>query len=397
MAYGGRDGGKSWQFARTLLVMAAQKPLRVLCAREVQRSIRDSVYKLLVDQIETLGLSDCYEVLSNEIRGLNGSIFLFSGLSDQTSASLKSFESIDVCWLEEAQTISKASLRVLIPTIRKMGSEIWLTFNPSMDTDEVYRRFVTDTPSDCVLMQVNYTDNPWASKALESERERLLASDPDEFNHVWLGHCKAAVEGAIYYREVSALRAQNRLCNVPYDPMLRVHVVVDLGFNDYMALILCQRLGSELRIIRYIEDRQRFIPSYSQELRELGLNWGTLWLPHDGKQNHVTGESAEAQFRKLGWQVEIVDDIGIEQGIRKAREVFPRVVIDKTNASELLNRLGRYRRRVMSDGQATTARHDDASHGSDGFRYACIVAEQMMNEGSGVDPREFYSAFRRHG
>lgn len=397
VCYGGRDGGKSWNIARTLLVMGVQRKILVLCAREVQRSIKDSVYKLLTDQILSLGLGDYYEVQSQVIRGMNGTEFLFTGLSDQTVSSLKSYEGVDICWIEEAQTISKQSLKVLIPTIRKVGSEIWISFNPGMDTDEVYKRFVTDTPDECVLMRVNWYDNPWASEVLANERARLKETDPDEYAHVWEGACQPAVAGAIYYREVSALRNGGRLCNVPYDPMLRVHVVVDLGFNDYMALILVQRNGSELRVIRYIEDRQRFIPSYSQELRELGLNWGTLWLPHDGRQNHVTGESAEAQFKALGWHVEIVDDIGIEQGIRKVREVFPRVYIDKTNAGELLSRLGRYRRRVGSDGQASSPRHDDDSHGADGFRYVCVSASQFMNDGGAESADEFYAAFRRGG
>jgi phage terminase large subunit len=99
--------------------------------------------------------------------------------------------------------------------------------------------------------------------------------------------------------------------------MLKVHVVCDLGFNDYMSLLLVQRLASEIRVIRYIEDRQRYIPSYSQELRDLSLNYGKLYLPHDGKARHLTGSSAEEQFQKLGWEVEIVPDVGVEQGIRK--------------------------------------------------------------------------------
>jgi phage terminase large subunit len=173
--------------------------------------------------------------------------------------------------------------------------------------------------------------------------------------------------------------------------MLKVHVVCDLGFNDYMSLVLCQRLGSEIRVIRYIEDRMRYIPSYHQELTDLKLNYGKLFLPHDGRAKHVTGSSAEEQFRSLGWDVEIVPDIGIEQGIRKVREVFPRVVMDRTNASELLNRLGRYRRRVNSEGQASTPVHDDESHGADGFRYVAIVADQMTNEKQ-TDASSFYRA-----
>jgi phage terminase large subunit len=162
--------------------------------------------------------------------------------------------------------------------------------------------------------------------------------------------------------------------------MLKVHVVCDLGFNDYMSLLLVQRLASEIRVIRYIEDRQRFIPSYSQELRDLNLNYGTMYLPHDGKQTRVTSTSAEDQFQRLGWKTQIVENLEVEQGIRKTREVFPRLYIDRTNASELLNRLGRYRRRVNGSGQAGRPLHDDESHGADGTRYLAIVADQMEND-----------------
>jgi len=390
--YGGRDGSKSWSVGRSLLILGSEKPLRIGCFREVQKSIRDSVHKLLSDQIEALGLSSFYEVLQNEIRGINGTEFSFSGLSSQTRDSIKSYEGLDIAWVEEAQSVSKRSWDILIPTIRAVGSEIWATFNPDMDTDNTYQRFVVNPPSDAKVVKINYYDNPWRSRVLDAERETMKAESPDDFEHIYLGECRPAIDGAIYYNEVSKLRSTNRLCNVPYDPMLKVHVITDLGFNDYMSLILAQRLGSEIRIIRYIEDRQRYIPSYSQELKDLGLNYGKLYLPHDGRAKHVTGSSAQEQFEALGWDVEIVESIGIEQGIRKAREVFERVIIDKENASELLNRLGRYRRRVNAEGQGSTPIHDDESHGADGFRYLSIVADQLTNEDAVIsDP---YAAFR---
>ena len=396
--FGGRDGAKSHSIARALLLQGADRQLRIGCFREVQKSIRDSVHKLLSDQIELLGLADVYEVLQNEIRGLNGTEFTFSGLSLQTRDSIKSFEGLDIAWVEEAQSVVKRSWDILIPTIRKPGSELWVSFNPDMDTDDTYRRFVTNPPENAIVVHANYTDNPWKSQVLDAERERMRVQSPEDFAHIYLGQCRPAVEGAIYYNEVSALRASNRLCNVPYDPMLKVHVVTDLGFNDYMSLLLCQRLGSEIRIIRYIEDRQRYIPSYSQEMKDLKLNYGTLYLPHDGRAKHVTGASAQEQFEALGWKVEIVPDVGIEQGIRKAREIFPRVTIDKANASELVNRLGRYRRRVNAEGQGSTPLHDDESHGADGFRYVAIVADQFSNDThSATDAlAEYNSAFRRY-
>lgn len=394
VAYGGRDGAKSWSFARALLILGSLRPLRIGCFREVQKSIQDSVYKLLCDQIETMGLSQCYDVLKTEIRGKNGTEILFSGLSTQTRDSIKSFEGLDIAWVEEAQSVSKGSWEILEPTIRANGSEIWASFNPMMDTDATYKMLVLDDQPDSKVIKINWTDNPWRSRVLDAAREKMQRDDPDTFAHIYGGECRPAVLGAIYYKEVSQLRSSGRLCNVPYDPMLKVHVITDLGFNDYMSLILVQRLASEIRIIKYIEDRQRYIPSYSQELCELKLNYGKLYLPHDGKAKHLTGASAEEQFRALGWDVEIVPEIGVEQGIRKTREVFGRFYIDKNQASELVNRLGRYRRRVNNDGQASTPMHDDESHGADGTRYLSVVADQLTNEKQ-ADAGSFYGAQRR--
>lgn len=380
VAYGGRDGGKSWGFARALLLEGAAKPLAIGCFREIQKSIKDSVHQLLANQIEELGLSGFYDIKRDEIVGDNGTYFRFAGLSAQTRDSIKSFEGLDRAWVEEAQSVSKRSWDILEPTIRAPGSEIWVSFNPEMDTDETWKRFVANPSSEVVSVRINWNDNPWRSKVLDAARERMQREAPEDYAHIYGGQCRPAVEGAIYYKEVSDLRSSGRLCPVPYDPMLKVHVVCDLGYNDYMSLILVQRLGSEIRIIRYIEDRQRFIPSYSQELRDLHLNWGKLYLPHDGRATHVTGPSAEKQFRDLGWSVEIVPNLHVEQGIRKTREVFPRFYVDSTYAGHLLNRLGRYRRHVNAEGQASTPVHDDESHGADGTRYLAIVADRMSND-----------------
>jgi phage terminase large subunit len=394
--YGGRDSAKSWSIARMLLARGRAKPERILCTREIQKSIAESVHQLLKDQVVELGLEDFYDVQQNYIRGENGTQISFHGLSGQTATSIKSFEGTTLCWVEEAQTISKRSWDLLEPTIRAPGSEIWVSFNPDMDTDETYKRFVVKSPPESIVTKMNWQDNPWRSTVLDAAREKMRLESPDDYSHIYEGNCRPAVEGAIYYNEVSKLRSEGRLCNVPYDPMLKVHVITDLGFNDYMSLLLVQRLASEVRIIRYIEDRMRYIPSYHQELADLKLNYGKLYLPHDGKAKHVTGSSAEEQFRALGWEVEIVPDIGIEQGIRKTREVFPRFYFDKTHASELLNRLGRYRRRVNADGQASTPMHDDESHGADGTRYLAIVADQLTNTNNVIaDP---YAGFaRKHG
>lgn len=132
VAFGGRGSGKSWAFARALLVQGAQQPLRILCSREVQKSIKESVKRLLDDQIQDMGLGGFYQSLETEIRGANGTLIAFAGLASHTVESVKSYEGFDRVWLEEAQTISKKSLDILTPTIRKPGSEIWITFNLSL-------------------------------------------------------------------------------------------------------------------------------------------------------------------------------------------------------------------------------------------------------------------------
>lgn len=386
--YGGRDSAKSWSVARYLILEGAERPIFVGCFREVQSSMRDSVYLLLCNQISELGLSDFYQIQHDGILAPNGTVFRFAGLSRMTRDSIKSYEGLDYAWVEEAHSVSARSWDILEPTVRKKGSQIIVTFNPELDTDDTYQRFVVNKTDEMSVTKVSFEDNPWRSEVLDKAREAMRINDPDKYRHVYLGECLAAMDGAIYAQEVSALRAANRLCNVPYDRMLKAHVIVDLGFNDCMSLLVAQRRASEIRVIRYIEDRFRFIPSYSEELKGLALNWGKVWLPHDGYATSVNGPSAERQFKDLGWQVERVPDIGLEQGIRKTREVFPRIWVDKDSASEpskttgatLVNRLARYRRRVNKDGQGSTPLHDDNSHGADGFRYLAVVADQLMNE-----------------
>ena len=212
VARGGRGSGKSWGFARALLLRCADRQTRVLCTREIQKSIQQSVHQLLSDQIEAMGLAGLFEVLHTEIRGPHGSCFYFSGLSDITAATLKSFEGIDVVWCEEAQSISDKSWKTLIPTIRKDGSEIWVTYNPELDSDPTHNRFVVSPPPDCVSVLMNYNDNPYFPKVLEAERAHAEATMKAEYyRHTWLGECKPAVEGAIYFDAMSQSMAAGRI------------------------------------------------------------------------------------------------------------------------------------------------------------------------------------------
>jgi phage terminase large subunit len=388
-AKGGRGSAKSWSFARALLVLASARKLRILCTREVQKSIKQSVHKLLKDQIEAMGLTSFYRVLENEIRGSNGSEFSFSGLSDQTVDSIKSFEGCDIVWVEEAQSVSKRSWSVLIPTIRKDGSEIWISFNPELETDETYDRFITNQPADAIIVEMNYTDNPWFPEVLEKERLHAKATLPKtEYENIWEGKCMPAVQGAIYYDEIAAAEADGRLCNVPHDPKLKVQVVFDLGWNDAMSISLVQKNGSSLGVIENIEDSHKTLAHYSALLKEKKYNWGKVYLPHDGRhKDYRTGKSAEDIMKGLGWDVEITPNISIEEGIRLVRMTFPRLYMDKTKAARLIQCAKRYRRSInQQTNEPGAPLHDEWSHGADNLRYIAVNAESMTNEDWGRLP-----------
>lgn len=380
--YGGRGGAKSWGVARALLGLGNEKPLRILCAREIQRTISDSVHRLLADQIAEMGLEDFYQILEAEIRGQNGTLFTFAGLRQQDIGKIKSFEGVDICWVEEAQTVTKKSWEVLIPTIRKPDSEIWLTFNPELDTDETYVRFVVNPPPGAVLININYRDNPWFPKTLEAERLHLKRVDPDAYGNVWEGTPRTTVEGAIYQREITDLVKDQRIRNVPYDPKLKVHTVWDLGFNDAMTIIFVQRLAGELRIIDYIEDSHKTLAEYVALINERKWVWGNDWLPHDGEaKDHKTGMSSEQILKGLNRDPRIVARMDVEAGIKAARMIFPRCYFDTLKTKRLLDCLKRYRRAIpTTTNEPAAPLHDEYSHGADAFRYLAVIADKLSND-----------------
>lgn len=387
-ARGGRGSGKSWGFARALLIIGRAKKMRFLCAREVQKSIKQSVHKLLTDQIHALGLGEFYQILETEIRGANGTEFSFTGLATHTVDSIKSYEGCDICWVEEAQFVSKRSWDVLIPTIRKPGSEIWFTFNPELETDETFQRFVVTPPPDCVVVEMNYNDNPWFPDELEAERLHCKEADPKGYDNIWEGKCKPAVAGAIYYDEVQKAEEEGRVCHVPYDPLKKVHVIFDLGWNDAMSISLVQRSASAIGVIENIEDSHKTLDYYSNLLKSKRYNWGRVWLPHDGRhKDYKSGKSAEDIMKALGWEVSITPNMSIEDGIRLTRVTFPRFYFDKTKAERLVQCAKRYRRSInQQTNEPGAPLHDEWSHGADNLRYIAINAEQMTNDDWGKVP-----------
>ena len=402
VAWGGRGGTKSWGYARALLLKGVEQKLRILCVREVQDSIKQSVHRLLKDQIQLLGLGRYYEVFGTTIRGTNGTEIDFAGLSSLTVESIKSYEGYDICWVEEGQSISDNSWVILIPTIRKDDSEIWISLNPELETDPTYDRFVVNPPPDTIHMEINWRDNPWFNEVLNAERLHCKLTDPEGYKNIWDGKCKPAVAGAIYYNEIQAIETERRIMNLPYDPMLKVHIVMDLGFDDSLAVGLVQVNLSEIRIINYLEYTLTTLDTLSADLNEMRLNWGQVWLPHDGfnKTLNADGKSTYDILTALGWEVKEKEDItivGIEDGIRLARMVLKRCYFDREKTAakldpkppkgqtllthRLIECMKRYRRKINKEtGVAGAPLHDEHSHGADLLRYIALNADNMNNE-----------------
>ena len=242
--YGGRGGAKSWSFVRALLVRAMSRQTRILCTREIQNSIDDSVYRLITDTIDAVEVGHLFEKQKKKIIYTpNGSEFFFEGLARNIN-SVKSVEGVDICWVEEAQSISEESWRILIPTIRKEGSEIWLSFNPSSVDDPTYKRFILKPPSGSIVKKITWRDNPDFPSVLEFERRRDLAADPDLYAHIWEGEP----------RKISASQVFNGKWIVEEfedDNEAATYCGMDFGFsNDPTAIVRCFVKDNRLYISR---------------------------------------------------------------------------------------------------------------------------------------------------
>lgn len=197
VARGGRGSAKSWSIARVLILTALARRVRILCAREFQRSIAESSHRLLSDQIDAMGLGRWFEIKNASISSNIGSEILFEGLWANVN-KIKSLEGIDIAWTEEAARVSANSWDVLTPTIRKDNSEIWINFNPELETDPTFDRFVTNTPPDTLIESLIWLDNPWFPQVLEAERLYLLRVDPDAHAHVWNGECRKQSDAQVF-------------------------------------------------------------------------------------------------------------------------------------------------------------------------------------------------------
>lgn len=402
VAWGGRGSLKSWSFARALLTLGVAQPLRILCARERQKSLSESVHQLLQDQIKGLEYGDLYYVTENAIRGTRqDTLFRFTGLSDQTAESMKSYEGFDILWLEEAQAITRRSFQIALPTIfRTPNSELWASFNPNMDTDEAWDRFVVNTPPGAIVCEMNWRDAVacgWWTEEMERLRQWDLVHSKAEYENIWEGRPNVVVAGAIYATEVVEMITESRFRPIPYDPRLPVHRIWDLGWNDLMVCIMVQKPHpSALNVINYLEESHITYANMLTAMDRLNYKWGTDWLPHDG-ENHdpKSGTSAKKLLQGLGCKVQIIAKSDAEVRVKAGRMMFPRIYMDSSKfdtpperpdrllgAGHLMDRLKRYRRSIpRTTMEPSGPLHDIASHGADAFGGLAEIVDRIRNEG----------------
>lgn len=379
--HGGRAGGKSWEIARFLLIEGAKRKHRILCCREVMKSIKQSVHKLLSDQIASLNLGSFYEILDNEIRGKNGTEFSFTGLLAHTVDSVKSFEGATITWIEEAQTISSRSLEILIPTvIRTERPLIIFGMNPYLDSDPVYSEYVLKDRPDTIKVEINYPDNPHCPPNIKKEAEEMMRSDYDKYLNIWMGQTKQIADGAIFKNEFEAIKKENRICKVPYDPNLPVYTSWDLGILDSTAIWFFQIYGKEVRVIDYYEASDEPLSHYARVLTEKGYSYGKHFAPHDTAARDLSsGVSRQETMIKLGYRLEIGVRLGPEDRIEASRQMLKNCVFDSEKCAHGIRVLQNYRREYndkMSQFKATPV-HDWASHGSDSFGEGALSINKM--------------------
>lgn len=379
---GGRCSGKSFSIAGILVCKAAEKPMRILCCREVQKSIKQSVHQLLVDQIKRIGLESFYKITEQEIRGVNGSLFIFAGLRDLGIAQIKSLEGVDVAWVEESQSITQKSIDTLFPTIRKPGSEIWMIYNPYLDNDPVHQLAENvkklNDQSKGIVIDVNIEDNPWASKEMYDLRDQAYMEDPIKAAQIWAGKTRPSVEGAIYEKQLDQMRTENRICNVPYQPSSKVIVAFDFGIGDNTAIVVGQYIGLERRIIMTYENNGEQMGHYIEWLRRLPYDIDVFELPHDARSRSMATNSKTKyeEIRNAFPRATINCPNGasnaprLEDGIDNVKKHFNELYIDQKLES-LIIALQRYKREYdEKTGIFGKPEHDTPySHIMDALRY----------------------------
>lgn len=388
--YGGRGGAKSHFFAEQLVLRCYGQKTRAVGIREVQNTIRESVRQLIVDKIAKFGLGAHFQILESEIRGRNGSLIIFKGMQTYNAENIKSLEDFDIAWVEEAQTFSEHSLRLLRPTIRNEGSELWFSWNPRHDDDPVDVFFRKQKRDDATVVHVNWQDNPWFPEVLKQEKDNDYRDDPEMAAHVWGGGYLIISEASYYGRALAVAENEGRIGDFPHLPALPVKTAWDIGMDDYTSIWFIQEDELGPRVVDYYEVgnfyAQDIVKDAMPELdpdelegfrkrieigREQPFVYGEHFLPHDVKQREWgAGRTRPLTLMSLGVKpVHVGAQQGPAERINAVRQILPVTRFNRTPRVMLgISRLRRYsRKRNDTLNTYLGPLHDENSHGADAF------------------------------
>lgn len=385
--YGGRASGKSTSVALSLLILGMNKKLRILCTREVQNSIADSVHKLLSDLISKYKLNT-WEVQKDIIRNKQtGSEIFFKGLHNN-SQSIKSIEGIDIVWVEEAQSVSADSINTLVPTIRKAGSRLIWTFNRLTENDPVWELIVKKADDRTFVQRVNSDAiESLLSKEIIEEREKMRIDNPEMFEHVWLGEPMTAKTGSVFGKQLAQARNEGRITKVPYDASTGVYTAWDLGIGDSTVIWFFQVVGREIHFIDHYEGSNEDLGHYISYIQNKPYQYTTHFLPHDSKARELqTGMTRVEFFNNHGiYNIEVLrptnfslgqDDIDLV-----ARPKFSLCWFDEEKCQRGLECLRAYHYEYDEKNKLLRNKpeHDWSSHSSSAFIYALMAKTEQLD------------------
>lgn len=344
-ASGGRGSGKSFFFAEEAVErMVCDPSLRVVCIREVQRSLKFSAKALVERMIRTLGVSEHFEVLNTEIRRIGGpGIMIFEGMQDHTADSLKSLEGFVLAWVEEAQSISQRSLDLLLPTIRQPGSELWFSWNPDLKTDPVDAFFASDPPG-AVRVHTTFRDNPFCPQELKDEAARMQAVDPDKYDHIWGGKYNLGGKGRVYANFLEKPFPEGNVDASVVD--LGGDLLVGQDFNvNPMASVIAVRAVDECHILDALLLETSNTAEVCEELTLRYPGRRIIICPDPaGNARHTNAPVGQTDFtilRSAGFEV-------------RAPRAHPPVVDRVNNSNQMLSAAGRRRTRIHPRATALT-------------------------------------------
>ena len=392
-AYGGRGSGKTRSFAKMTAVRAymwdqAHREGIILCGRQFMNSLADSSLEEIKAAIRSEDwLLPHFDIGEKYIRTASGRIsYAFSGL-DRNIDSIKSKSRILLGWVDEAEPVTEEAWVKLIPTLREVDSELWVTWNPERKNSATHKRFRESTDPRYKVAEINWRDNPRFPAVLERQRQRDMRERPDQYAHIWEGDFVSAMEGAYFARHLAKAKEEGRIGRVAADPLMTLRAFVDIGGTgaraDAFVIWIVQFIGKEVRVLDHYEVVGQPADAHVAWLRSRGYGPDRcqIWLPHDGStQDRVHDASYEGFFRQAGYQVTVIANQGKGAAmarIEAARRLFPSIWFNAATTGAGRDALGWYHEKQDEKRSIGLGpEHDWASHSADAFGLMCVAYEE---------------------